>query len=274
MSRYLQKVEKLLSSEPDPAFARRAKYIFKNLDISGKEKILDLGCGRGFYLKTLLELWPDLKLYGVDQNKKYLDIAKRVLSTKVNLTRSSATKLPFKDESFERVIASEVLEHIKNDKKAISEISRILKPGGRVIITVPNKNYPFFWDPINWTFEIFFNKHIPKNIWWLAGIWADHFRLYSVKGLKNKLKEVGFQIIATRKLTGYCFPFSHFLLYGVGKNVVETGLLKSFNRFEKRNSQSLLNKLALYPFKLVDKINEGKNDFKSSVNIVVYAKKI
>jgi SAM-dependent methyltransferase len=49
----------------------------------------------------------------------------------------NALRLPFGDESFDRVIASEVLEHIPDDTKAMSEIARVLKPGGTMAVTVP-----------------------------------------------------------------------------------------------------------------------------------------
>src|SRR3990170_2315071 len=99
------KIDEYLASEPDPAFARRAKIIIENLEISGSEK--------------------------------YLDIAGRSLAGKsVVLTLADAIDLPFKNNSFDRIIASEIIEHIKGDEKAVSEIYRTLKPGGVVIASV------------------------------------------------------------------------------------------------------------------------------------------
>jgi len=267
-------IDKILTSEPDPAFARRAEIIFKQLDLTGKEAVLDIGCGRGFYLKTLITLWPQLKLYGVDLNQKYLNQAKKFLKNpSVRLIKADATRLPFASEFFDRIIASEILEHLADDRKAIEEVYRILKPGGLVMVTVPNKNYPFFWDPPNWLLERFFKTHLPANIWWLAGIWADHQRLYAEKTLGEKLKKAGFKIKKIWLSTHYCFPFSHFLFYGIGKNLVEKGLFPGFNRFADKPKASLLNRTLLWPIRKIDKLNQRKKDLKSSVNIVAKVKK-
>jgi len=264
----LSRVKKIIDLEPDPSFARRARIIFKNMNLSGKEKILEVGCGRGFYLKTLIDVLSDLDITGIDLNKKYLSVAKKFIDNKkVKLINADATNLPFKNETFDRIIATEILEHIPDDQKAISEMFRVLKPGGIAMITVPNKNYPFFWDPLNWTLERLFHWHIPANIWWLAGLWADHVRLYDEKELGEKIKKSGFKVQKVWYATHYCLPFSHFLLYGIGKNLVEKGLCQSFNRFDRNQKQSLLNKLLLWPIRVVDGFNERDN-YKSCVNLV------
>ncbi len=158
-------ISNLIIREPDPAFARRARIILENLELKGEEKVLEVGCGRGFYLKALKTIWPNLKVTGLDINPKYLVQARKFLGPiKANLVLGDATSLPFSNCEFDRIIASEVLEHIPDDLQALSEMYRVLKPGGIVIITVPNKNYPFLWDPLNWILEKFFHCHIPSNI--------------------------------------------------------------------------------------------------------------
>lgn len=263
-----------LKRESDPAFLRRAKIILDNLEILGNERVLDLGCGRGFYLRFLSSRWPGLKLYGVDLNQKYLKIAKKSLKNNhVHLVKADATKLSLSDNFFDRIIASEILEHIKDDQKALSEIYRVLKPGGITLITVPNKNYPFLWDPLNWLLERIFHTHVPANIWWLAGIWADHIRLYDKRELISKLKKAGFKIEETWEATHYCLPFAHFLLYGIGKNLVERGFLRSFNRFIDQPRQSSLNKVFLWPMRKIDELNKRNVNLKSSVNLIVRVRK-
>ncbi len=272
----VSKLERLLQKEADPAFARRARIIFKSLDLRGDEKVLDAGCGRGFYVKVLKTIWPNLKIFGVDIDNRYLLQAKRISrGLNVKFLKSSVLHLPFRDAFFDRIIASEILEHIEDDEKAISEIYRVLKPGGLVIVTVPNKNYPFLWDPLNWILERVFGFHVPSNIWWLAGIWADHIRLYDGDLLTNKLIKAGFRIRKVIKTTYFCFPFSHFILYGLGKNLVELGLMKDFDRFSFGDTEdtSSLSKILLMPIKLIDRLNEGKNFNYSSVNIIVKAAK-
>jgi len=286
-------IKKILENEPDPAFVRRARIIFENLDLAGKEKVLEIGCGRGFYLKTLKTIWPKLQVTGVDISQKYLDIAKGYLGDlNIRVVRGDATKLSFADNSFDRIIATEILEHIPDDQKAISEMYRVLKPGGIVMVTVPNKNYPFLWDPLNWILERVFNWHIPSHVWWLAGIWADHQRLYNEGELRDKMSSFakatvdkekpafappnrrasagkeGFKVEKVWRATHCCFPFSHFLFYGIGKNMVEKGVLKSFNRFKENKELPLLSKIVLWPIRKVDFFNKNDNGEKSSVNLI------
>ena len=271
----LKKVNRILESEADPAFARRAKIIFENLELSGKEKVLEVGCGRGFYLKTLKNVWPNLTVTGIDLNQEYLDMAKRFLEgMEVELIKANATKLPFKDNSFDRAIGTEILEHIPDDQGAISEMYRVLKPGGIVMITVPNKNYPFCWDPANWVLERTFHWHLPSNIWWLAGIWADHERLYDERELRSKMEKAGFGVEKVWHVTHYCLPFSHFLFYGIGKNLVEKGMLPEINRFSGQKTSSFLKKMLLWPIKKVDSLNRTTQNSKSSMNIIMLVKKL
>jgi ubiquinone/menaquinone biosynthesis C-methylase UbiE len=283
MRDYLGKIDQILEREPDPAFARRARIIFENFDLEGKEKVLEVGCGRGFYLKTLKTIWPNLDITGIDINQKYLDIARKFLgNSDVKLINGDATRLPFKDNSFDRIIATEILEHIPDDKKAIAEMYRVLKPDGIAMVTVPNKNYPFCWDPLNWVLERVFHWHIPSNIWWLAGIWADHVRLYDEEELEDKMsasakatadkEKIGFKVEKVWRATHYCFPFSHFLFYGVGKNLVEKGFCGSFNRFVNRNNQSFLSKILLWLMREVDELNRD-SDKLTSMNLIVLARK-
>lgn len=278
MKGYSKEIDQILEREPDLAFARRARIIFENLDLIGEEKVLEVGCGRGFYLKTLKSVWPDLDVTGVDVNQKYLDNAREFLrGLDVKLIKGDATRLPFKSQAFDRIIASEVLEHIPDDQRAISEMYRVLKPEGIAMITVPNKDYPFCWDPINWLLERVFNWHIPSDIWWLAGIWADHVRLYNEKELRDKMEKKGFKIEKVWSATHFCFPFSHFLFYGVGKNLVEKGFLKRMNRFSEVKNNSILKDILLWPVRKVDHLNDifrkTKEKHKSSMNLILLAEK-
>lgn len=268
-------VERLLEVEPDLAFARRARIIFQNLKLSEGEKVLDVGCGRGFYLKAITKIFPKAEIFGIDKSQKYLKVARKFLDeNRAELVLGDAKKLPFKDNFFDRIIASEVLEHIEDDQKAISEIYRVLRPGEVGIITVPNRDYPFLWDPLNWVLEKLFQQHIPSRIWWLAGIWADHQRLYDKNELTMKLKKVGFKIEKIWQATYCCLPFSHFLLYGIGKNLVEKGYLQEFNRFNQNIRPSFLSRIFLWLARKVDGLNKKRTDLSPSVNIIAKIRKL
>ena len=273
MKNYSQKIRKILNKEIDPAYVDRAEIILS--EMATRKKVLEIGCGRGFYLKALNEINSEMNITGVDLNEKYLKVAREYINNKkIKITSGDATNLKFENDSFDGVVASEILEHIPDDKKALKEIERILKPGGKVIISVPNKNYPFLWDPLNWTLERLFKTHVSKNIWWLAGIWADQVRLYGEEDLVKKIKNSGLDVKKIWRTTKYCWPFSHFLFYGIGKNLVEMGILKNFNRFEKNKEVSGGLKMVKKIINLIDKKNNREfTTGERTTNLVVLAQK-
>ncbi len=262
-------LKNFLSSEIDPAFAKRAEIIFKNIEKYKPKKVLDVGCGRGFYIKSLTFYKFIKEIHGIDINKNYLNQAKKIITNdeRISLKLKTIYKTDYPNNYFDLIIASEVLEHLKNDQNALKEIRRILKPKGKLIITVPQKNFPFFWDPINWTLMKFFNTHIDKNIWWLAGIWADHERLYDKKMIIELLKSTGFKILSIKEIIHWSWPFSHFLLYGIGKNIVEKLKINEFNRFYF-NSDKKISKILACLFEMPSNILDKKIKLKSSVGLV------
>ncbi len=182
----IPRLQQLLDSEIDPAFAKRAAFIFQTIERKRPKKILDAGCGRGFYIYCLQYYRFIKEIHGIDVNKQYLAIArKNITDNRVKITNSNVYHLPYNNNYFDLIICSEVLEHLLDDGRALLELRRVLKKNGILIITVPNKNFPFFWDPLNWILMHFFKTHINKNIWWLAGICADHERLYQEKSWIN-----------------------------------------------------------------------------------------
>jgi SAM-dependent methyltransferase len=95
--------------------------------------------------------------------------------------RGDATCLPFADNAFNHIIVSEVLEHIQNDVAAINEMTRILKPGGTLAVTVPT----WFPEKINWMLSD--EYHAPKSE-------GGHVRIYSGTELKAKLRTAGLTV--------------------------------------------------------------------------------
>lgn len=269
-------IDKVFQREIDPAFERRARAIFANLDLkTGKETVLDLGCGRGFYANSLGTMYPGLKLWGVDKSSTYLRLARQAGVKNVTWQEGDATNLNFENGFFDRIICSEVLEHIWNDKKVLIEMNRVLKNQGKALITVPSKNYPFAWDPANWLLERVTGKHLPANIWWMAGIWADHVRLYGEEEMIDKLKTAKFEIVKLVRTTRWALPGSHFILYGIGKNIVERGWAPSASRFNYGAEPGGLMKWVKYPFELCDKLNDIFLPVRGKpyLNLVVVAEK-
>lgn len=276
------RLQRLLDREFDPAFARRASIILRNIDIRNGDTVLDIGCGRGFYLMAVALGWPGVRLYGIDTNKKHVEYAINTLKSAaprmpVKVTVADGMKLPFASSAINRIICSEVLEHVSKDTVLLSEIYRVLKPGGVAMVSVPVENYPFLWDPLNYVSEYLSGRHMPSHIWWLAGIWADHQRLYRKADLLRKVQKTGFSVANVWHTTRYSIPFAHFLLYGIGKNLVEKGWVDAgFNRFSTDAPQSWIARTVKAIIRTADRFNddgEKVSDKSRFVNLVLKLEK-
>lgn len=109
-------------------------------DISEKgaaASILDIGCGTGAMLD---ELSPFGRVVGADFAPEALAFCRsrgKRAKRDYNLVRADARRLPFGSDHFDIVTAMDIIEHIDRDKDALAEIARVLKPGGRLLATVP-----------------------------------------------------------------------------------------------------------------------------------------
>lgn len=105
--------------------------------------LLDIGVGYGFLEKKIKKIKPLIKVYGLDITTERL----RTLSIEDygNFVGGTATELPFKDNFFDCVCLLEVLEHLYEDEgvKSLNEVSRILRNGGTLIVSVPLFDKPF-----------------------------------------------------------------------------------------------------------------------------------
>jgi SAM-dependent methyltransferase len=105
---------------------------------------LDAGCGRGLYTRILIKRAQ--RVAALDYSEDHIDALKRRLEhlPHLSLYVGSADNLPFEAEQFDLVTHCEVLEHIEDDQKVLSEIFRVLQPGGRLIISVPVPPAPIY----------------------------------------------------------------------------------------------------------------------------------
>lgn len=152
----------------------RAYYINKLLQ-NKKQTLLDAGCGIG--LNTFLVAKKISKVSAVDLDNKKIMLAKKILSktkySNINFYRMDLTELKFKDNSFDSAICMETLEHIREDNKALKELSRVLKEKGSLILSVPG---------------VGLISKINKNS-------KHHVREgYSFKQIKEKLENNGFAL--------------------------------------------------------------------------------
>lgn len=119
----------------------RFRHILKMLNPKKNEIILDVGCGPGLY--ALYFSTRCSRVYAIDLNSEKIKKAKKLnkkLSLSANFKKGSITNLPYKDNFFDKVLCSEVLEHIKEDKIAMAELSRVTKKKGLIVLSIPSKN--------------------------------------------------------------------------------------------------------------------------------------
>lgn len=124
-------------------------YFIKKYSQTGS-RIFDFGCGSGYLAGELNKM--GYNTHGVDFEKDVIDFG---LNHGIkNLKLATGEKIDYPDKTFDVVTAFDVLEHIENEKPTIAELVRILKPSGRIIISVPA--YQWMWgvqDDISYHFR-------------------------------------------------------------------------------------------------------------------------
>lgn len=208
------RLDHLLANVGDLTFRRRILTILEYLRISDDDVVLDAGCGEGFYIMLLARL-TGAKVVGIDNNPDLVAQARRWIGDdrSVKLTIGEIEHLPFADQTFSKIICSEVLEHVPDPVKALREVHRVLRDDGILAVTVPNHNYPALFDPLNWVREHVGLGHFSSDNEWLGGLWANHLRLYTAKELTEHIMAAGFIVDDMRALTRFCLPFHQLILY-------------------------------------------------------------
>ena len=273
-------LDTLLQREADPAFRRRVRRLLDFLELVDGERVLDCGCGMGFYGEAIGRL-RRITVVGVDVDAVRLrEAAER--RTAGSFARSDIERLPFGNHVFDKVLMTEVLEHLLSDRAGLAEAYRVLRSGGLLAISVPHARYPFWWDPINRTWAAVGGRPIRRGP--IVGIWTGHERLYEPDDLAQRVAHAGFRVEVVEEATHYAAPFSHFLLYGVGKPLLESGWLPASVRagVDRRMSGTPERPSPLSPLGLglrilqwADRFNElpQASDKRSFVNVLIKARK-
>jgi ubiquinone/menaquinone biosynthesis C-methylase UbiE len=102
-------------------------------DLSGK-RVLDVGCGKGRFARVFHQQEPQAEIWGLDISEEMLHFVPPEIHTRAG----SMTELPFEDAFFDAAYATESLEHAVEIDKAVAEICRVVKPGGRIAVIDKN----------------------------------------------------------------------------------------------------------------------------------------
>lgn len=115
-------------------------------NIKGKERILDVGCGNGYLLERIKNNYSHVQLYGIELSHELFKKSKKRLHGKATVLRGLGEKTNFSNGFFDIIFITEVLEHTKNPEKILDESKRLLKEGGKIIVTFPNIHafFPFY----------------------------------------------------------------------------------------------------------------------------------
>lgn len=152
------------------------KYFPKAVDF------LEIGCGTGFVLTALSKEIPSLKLSGSELFLEGLAYASKRLPS-ANLFQLNALDIPF-ENSFDVIGAFDVLEHIEDDNRVLSQMYKAVRPGGGIMLTVPQHMF----------------------LWSQSDTLAHHCRRYSLAELEAKVRQAGFSIVTYTSFVSLLLP--------------------------------------------------------------------
>jgi len=162
--------------------ARRLKMILKAAGDRLSGSVLENGCGVGMYVEHLA---PHCNaITGLEYD---FERAVEARKNSEQIINAAGESLPFPEGTFSLIVSHEVLEHVRDDVFAVREMVRVLQPGGRITLFVPNRGYPFETHGVYWRGEYRFGNIPLVN--WLPSRWrnklAPHVRVYTSKDLKR-----------------------------------------------------------------------------------------
>jgi SAM-dependent methyltransferase len=146
------------------------------------QNFLEIGCGTGFVLSGIREAFPKLALSGSEIFSEGLNFAGERLPG-VELFQMDARRIPFREE-FDVLGAFDVLEHVKEDEKVLSQMYQATRKGGGILITVPH--HPFLWSA--------------------SDDFARHARRYRTRELRDKVRRAGFDVVRITSFVSLLLP--------------------------------------------------------------------
>jgi SAM-dependent methyltransferase len=167
---------------------RRLEMIVKAAGERIKGRVLENGCGVGMYVEHLAP-YSGL-IIGLEYD---FERAAEAGNRSPNILNAAGEALPLPSGTFDLILSHEVLEHVQDDIQAAQEMVRVLrspdpasgKPGGRIVLFVPNRGYPFETHGIYWKGKYYFGNKLFVN--YLPRKWRDrlapHVKVYSRRDL-------------------------------------------------------------------------------------------
>ena len=196
---------------------------FDRLGLRPGDRVLDMGCGAGRHAFEVYRRGGDVVAF--DQDADELAVVGEWLAAmrqegevpagaEADIKEGDALALPFADEEFDRVIAAEVLEHIPADTAAITELARVLRPGGTIAVSVP--------------------RWLPERVCWaLSDAYhaneGGHVRVYTRRQLVSRLRAVGLVADGHDHVHGLHAPF-WWLKCAVGVDEDHHPLVRAYHR--------------------------------------------
>jgi SAM-dependent methyltransferase len=220
---------------------RRLEMILSAAERHLQGRMLENGCGVGMYMQ---HLEPHVaSIIGLEYD---LPRAHQAHLHSPHLVNGASEQLPFNEGSFDAILSHEVLEHVADDRKSVQEMVRVLKPGGIIVLFVPNLGYPYETHGIYWRGRYHFGN-IPL-VHYLPAAWrrklAPHVRAYSRLGLTALFE--GLPVII----------LDHRVIFGAYDNIIYRS--PKFGRFLRAVLQWMertpMNVLGLSHFWVVQKV--------------------
>lgn len=138
-------------------------------------RVLDVGCGTGALLQKLARKFPQARLAGVDPAPEMLAVARRRVSPETELREGWAEDLPFAEGAFDVIVSCSMFHYSRQPIAALVEMTRVLRPGGKLVIT-------------DWC-----GDYLACRVcdWWLGLVSPAHFTVYRERECLRLLKEAG-----------------------------------------------------------------------------------